>query len=154
MRLALSIATGLCLLAVAVPGFTQDQKKPTKQPPRGGQRGNASQFFQRLDKNKDGFIQLSEAPPQLRDRLRRYDANKDGKVSKEEMQKARRQFGGGGKPGEVNTRPARGERHADKLKVGDKAPDFTLKDPSGKREVTLSSFQGKKPVVLIFGSYT
>ena len=62
--------------------------------------------------------------------------------------------GGGGRPGEVNTRPARGERYTDKLKVGDPAPDFTLADPSGKKKVTLSSFEGKKPVVLIFGSYT
>jgi len=39
--------------------------------------------------------------------------------------------------------------------VGQAAPDFKLKslaDP--KKEVQLSSFKGKKPVVLIFGSYT
>lgn len=58
------------------------------------------------------------------------------------------------RPGEVNTPPARGERHSDSLKVGDRAPDFTLSDPSGKQATTLSSFQGKKPVVLIFGSFT
>ena len=58
------------------------------------------------------------------------------------------------RPGEVNTPPARGERHSDSLKVGDRAPDFTLADPSGKQTTTLSSFQGKKPVVLIFGSFT
>jgi len=40
------------------------------------------------------------------------------------------------------------------LKMGDRAPDFTLADPHGKNEVKLSSFRGKKPVVLIFGSYT
>lgn len=40
-------------------------------------------------------------------------------------------------------------------KVGDKAPDFKLKtldDPD--KEVRLSEFAGKSPVVLIFGSYT
>lgn len=36
-----------------------------------------------------------------------------------------------------------------KFKVGDVAPDFTLKDQSGK-EVTLSSFRDKKNVVLAF----
>ena len=36
-----------------------------------------------------------------------------------------------------------------KFKVGNVAPDFTLKDQSGK-EVTLSSFRGKKNVVLAF----
>ena len=35
------------------------------------------------------------------------------------------------------------------LKVGDSAPDFTLKDQEG-HDVTLSSFRGKKNVVLIF----
>jgi peroxiredoxin len=35
---------------------------------------------------------------------------------------------------------------ADAIKVGDKAPDFTLKDHNGK-EVTLSSFKGKKVVL-------
>jgi hypothetical protein len=40
------------------------------------------------------------------------------------------------------------------LKVGDAAPDFTLKSPDDKKKVTLSEFSGKKPVVLVFGSYT
>ncbi|MFA5935717.1 MAG: peroxiredoxin [Patescibacteria group bacterium] len=35
------------------------------------------------------------------------------------------------------------------LSVGDKAPDFTLKDQTGKT-VTLSDLQGKKNVVLVF----
>ncbi len=39
-------------------------------------------------------------------------------------------------------------------KEGDKAPDFRLKDAKGSAEVALSSFRDKKPVVLIFGSYT
>lgn len=52
------------------------------------------------------------------------------------------------------TPPAKGERHPDKLKVGDAAPDFTLPDAAGKKEVKLSEVQGKKPVVLIFGSCT
>ena len=35
------------------------------------------------------------------------------------------------------------------LKVGDKAPDFTLRDQNGN-EVTLSNYFGKKNVVLVF----
>ena len=38
---------------------------------------------------------------------------------------------------------------AAEIKVGDKAPDFTLEDQD-KNSVTLSSFQGKKNVVLAF----
>lgn len=34
------------------------------------------------------------------------------------------------------------------------APDFTLEPPEGGKPVTLSSFQGKQAVALIFGSYT
>ena len=34
------------------------------------------------------------------------------------------------------------------------APNFTLKSPDGKTTITLSSFKGKKPVALIFGSFT
>jgi ferric-dicitrate binding protein FerR (iron transport regulator) len=37
---------------------------------------------------------------------------------------------------------------------GQVAPDFTLKTLDGKSEVTLSSFKDRRPVVLVFGSYT
>ena len=40
------------------------------------------------------------------------------------------------------------------LRVGDLAPDFTLKMKEGNRDVKLSSFKGRRPVVLVFGSYT
>jgi hypothetical protein len=40
------------------------------------------------------------------------------------------------------------------LKVGDLAPDFQLTAADGKSTVTLSRFRGRKPVVLIFGSYS
>ncbi len=39
-------------------------------------------------------------------------------------------------------------------KAGDLAPDFTLRDASGEGAVTLSDFRGKRPVVLVFGSFT
>src|SRR5687768_149181 len=55
----------------------------------------------------------------------------------------------------TNTRPARGERHPERLKAGDVAPDFALPDPNGKTEIKLSDLlQKKKPVVLVFCSYT
>lgn len=38
---------------------------------------------------------------------------------------------------------------APKYKVGDKAPDFTLKDQNGK-DVSLHDFRGKKNVALAF----
>ena len=39
-------------------------------------------------------------------------------------------------------------------KVGEMATDFSLQDTSGTHAVTLSDFKGKKPVALIFGSFT
>jgi peroxiredoxin len=39
-------------------------------------------------------------------------------------------------------------------KVGDQAPDFDLADVSGENRVRLSHFKGRKPVALVFGSFT
>ena len=39
-------------------------------------------------------------------------------------------------------------------KVGDIAPDFELRDAKGENPVRLSEFKGRKPVALIFGSFT
>jgi peroxiredoxin len=39
-------------------------------------------------------------------------------------------------------------------KEGDPAPDFELLDASGEFSVRLSEFQGKRPVALVFGSFT
>ena len=39
-------------------------------------------------------------------------------------------------------------------KVGDIAPDFELRDVNGNNPFHLSKYIGKKPIALIFGSYT
>jgi peroxiredoxin len=39
-------------------------------------------------------------------------------------------------------------------KVGEIAPDFELRDTYGENPVRLSDFKDKKPVGLIFGSFT
>jgi hypothetical protein len=38
--------------------------------------------------------------------------------------------------------------------IGDPAPDFSLKTQDGKRTIALADLRGKKPIVLIFGSFT
>ncbi len=38
--------------------------------------------------------------------------------------------------------------------IGDVAPNFTLPTHDGKRTISLRDYRGKKPVVLIFGSFT
>lgn len=40
------------------------------------------------------------------------------------------------------------------LSPGDLAPDFTLPTVDHRERVTLSSHRGRRPVVLVFGSYT
>ena len=40
------------------------------------------------------------------------------------------------------------------LRVGDAAPAFNLRTADKRDHVSLSSFRGQKPVVLVFGSYT
>ena len=39
-------------------------------------------------------------------------------------------------------------------KKGDQAPDFMLTDVSMEHTVSLSDHKGKKPVALVFGSFT
>ncbi len=60
----------------------------------------------------------------------------------------------GGRPGEVITPAAKGERKTETLRVGDPAPDFSLPVVKGDGEISLADFRGKKPAVLIFASYT
>jgi hypothetical protein len=38
--------------------------------------------------------------------------------------------------------------------IGRPAPDFTLKTHDGKQQIRLGQYHGKKPVVLVFGSFT
>jgi hypothetical protein len=40
------------------------------------------------------------------------------------------------------------------LKVGDPAPGFVLPAADRQSSVSLASFRGQRPVVLVFGSYT
>lgn len=46
------------------------------------------------------------------------------------------------------------ESPAPQAQEGRPAPDFSLQPPQGGKTISLSDFQGKKPVALIFGSYT
>ena len=46
------------------------------------------------------------------------------------------------------------QARAGRLSLGDQAPDFTLPSLDHLHQVSLSSFHGKQPVVLVFGSYT
>lgn len=109
-------------------------------------------LFRLLDANNDGKLSKDELENAAK-LLEKYDRNKDGMIDREELATPQR-GARGGRPGEIITPAAKGERQKDGLTVGDPAPDFTLPDPAGTKTVTLSSFEGKKPVVLILASYT
>jgi hypothetical protein len=48
------------------------------------------------------------------------------------------------------------QKELDRLapRPGELAPDFTLTDSSDTGTITLSEFRGRKPVALVFGSFT
>lgn len=52
----------------------------------------------------------------------------------------------------IRTKMQRAASWDERRDVGSEAPDFTLMDAAG-RSVSLSSFRGKRPVVLVFGSF-
>ena len=87
---------------------------------------------------------------------------RDGESSKVNLILTKQPAGRGGRGGRGGGRNARGSRplEAGVPLPGEDAPDFDLPladQPKGaKSEATLklSSFKGKKPVALIFGSYT
>ncbi len=70
----------------STPSTTAEPAKPsTMAPARAGDDGSAE--FAKLDKNKDGFVDKGEAmmEPKLLGKWADADANKDGKLSKEEF---------------------------------------------------------------------
>jgi hypothetical protein len=61
-----------------------------------------------------------------------------------------------GLSGQVPTVPKPGQLgdRTGKFKVGDVAPDFDLKVMHKESRVALSGFRNRRPVALVFGSYT
>lgn len=123
-------------------------------------------LVEKFDADGDGILSGGEIPGLLREWMDRLDRDGDGKLSSNELSRVperavKRVLGSESsrqraprKPGEAVAPPARGEWDGEQLEIGGDAPDFTLPLRDGSAEVTLSSFEGKKPVVLIFGSIT
>lgn len=98
------------------------------------EHGRGEESFARLDQDQDGFITAADFPLQGR-------GGRGGRGSKGASK------GGKAEKGED-------EAQGPQAIVGEPAPDFTLKAPEGGEAVKLSSWTGKRPVALIFGSYT
>ena len=142
-KLSAGLLMGILLAQTAV---AQQRDGPSAKERR------VAKLLEQLDKNSDGVLEGSELTEPLANHFAGLDENHDGKFSADELLKMRGRPGE--RAGEIVTGAASAERFEDTLKVGDPAPDFTLADPHGKKQVTLSCFQGEKPVVLMFGSYT
>lgn len=133
------------------------------------------QTFAKADTDKDGTLSLEEftfiaeaaaagagrRPPVgrlYRALVSAVDADDNGSVSQAELEAffTARDSNGDGVWTMSGGRGGRGRRdlHATGAKEGTVAPDFTLKPTGGGKAVTLSSFRGRRPVALIFGSYT
>ncbi|HMS16259.1 MAG TPA: hypothetical protein PKA37_05415 [Planctomycetota bacterium] len=104
------------------------------------------------DKNKDGKISLAEYD-RGEERFRRLDTNGDGVLTTEDFADVRPR-------GRRGNRQPGGRRGTETprqkaLEVGAAAPDFHLPTKADPKKLEkLSSYQNKKPVALIFGSYT
>lgn len=143
--LTVVLTAGLLVAWLAASGLAQPgdrrQHGPFSGPPGG------RDFRERIkaaDKNGDGKISEQEASGRLARMFVRIDANSDGVLDEAELKTMAERFDRG--------RPGTGDGGS--AEEGKTAPDFTLKSVDGKRKVTLSSFAGKRPVALIFGSYT
>ena len=123
------------------------------------QLGVARQFLRRADTNEDGKVSKAEWAA-LFDRV----ANGKDNIDPEGVRRLlfpptpTRKGGPPGGPskavllmgfltGELGS-------GAEGPKIDAVAPDFTLKSPDGQTTISLGQFHGKKPVVLIFGSFT
>ncbi|HJQ57360.1 MAG TPA: hypothetical protein VJ890_10660 [Vineibacter sp.] len=86
---------------IAIPAVAQDTAKGTGRPDRETQR---RAVFDRLDTNKDGFVDKDESKAARLALFERLDANKDGKLTTDELTIGRRGRGQGpkGQSGDVN----------------------------------------------------
>jgi len=75
-------------------GRTATAPSGTPTPRAIGQQRSVEEIFALLDVNRDDLLASAEVPPDLWKRLSRADANKDGRVSREELREARARMSG------------------------------------------------------------
>lgn len=102
------------------------------------------EFFAALDTDKNGSLSEDEFERRMEVVQTLMQGGSQESVEQSTENPRRRNRGG----------RARQRAEEGALKVGDEAPVFTLKSLDGESETSLADFQGEKPVVLIFGSYT
>ncbi len=138
----------------------------------GGGEVRGQDGFSGADQNGDGKVDRNELEAYAGSRLSGFDRwddlmkaidkDGDGALSEEEFENRREalrsvmgQMRRGNRSAGPQDRPGRpADADSEALKVGDEAPVFKLKSLDGESEFDLADYRGKKPVVLIFGSYT
>ncbi len=119
------------------------------------QKETAFALFKSADKNSDGRLTADEwqavFAKAVKDGGSLNDFELEQLIFLPAVKKAERQTRSKGVESFLE-RQRKESRKAPEL--GDLAPDFSLRSPDGQASVQLSSFQGKRPVVLIFGSFT
>jgi len=136
---AIALFIALCLGLSAVYGqeVQQGRAAGTQQP-----GANMARLLMRLiDLDNDGKLSGGEYMNFFVD----ADQDKDGSITQEEMM---------GLMSKRRQEMLRQSQETGGPNLGQEAPDFTLRTLDGEGTVKLSDFRGKKPVVLVFGSYT
>jgi len=101
-----------------------------------------SHLLAKIDSDQDGMLAFTEFLAYFEGR----DKNHDGELSLAEAGRAA--------PQRQRAPAGARNRQFSGPKAGERAPDFELSLLGGGNPVRLSSFAGKQPVALIFGSYT
>lgn len=129
-------------------------------PPRGGGRGGEDVWkilAEKYDKDRNGEISKEEYT-RGGEKFTQLDRNEDGKLNEADFLGGRNR--GGGRGGRGTGRDGGAGARSGVPEEGSDAPDFELayasKEGTAKngRKVRLSSFEGDRPVALVFGSYT
>ena len=136
MRRSLLLTVFGAIIALCLSTFVVNGQEERSSRPQQPNANMMSRMLMRLmDLNKDGWISLEEHSKFFMG----ADADKNGYITQEEIK---------------NYSQSRIEQESGGPDVGQEAPDFALRTLEGDRTVKLSDFRGKKPVVLVFGSYT
>jgi len=136
----LVVSIGLCLI---YPAISQQRREDREQ------RSNVKMIFRMLtlllDLDKDNQISRDEYTKFFQI----MDQNGDGFLTQKEVMESMKK-----KQQEESRAVQVRKTNKEGIEVGMGAPDFALKTLDGKKTIKLSNFKDKKPVVLIFASYT
>ena len=131
--------------------YGQERRRTTERGEATAQRAGANMgrmLIRLMDLDNDGKVSQKEYMKLFVD----ADGNVDGSLTQREitqyMSKKRQEM-----PGMMQSSMEQQAQQAVGPDVGEEAPDFALRTLGGEI-VKLSDFKGKKPVVLVFGSYT